>query len=301
MVFSAETISHHPKLFTATALFGGILGLDYVTGLNNGHERSSAITFLDTCIDDTKPLAVVFGGLGHEKGDAIANALAPWLGNIANLGYVNYEHNDIGLSQITEQIASIMAGLEAPNTIFYGHSMGGLVALDVAKSLEQSAGCIDIFLDCTPFDDICVRANQDPKSRLLLQILNHLPYSPGLLSRTLAMLGKEAFERQHTDGSNFYPHSVKQLAEVAIHGPSYQLLRKQYRHISGKVPVIGNANVYYIHPTDPLGDPVVDVQQSLEKFANIYPNIMPVKIKGSGHASPVRHPSAYIAKLLDVL
>ena len=144
-------------------LTGSALGLALATDLfvtrqiQEAREEFTIIPVEDEYADATFPNArwILFPGYktSWEEGVWIMNSLRPVLSRRARLAVMGYSNRGLDISTIVGSLRRYIRTQQIDTLYFYGHSFGGMVAVEVASRLREVG--IDvrfILLDSSPHD-----------------------------------------------------------------------------------------------------------------------------------------------------
>ncbi|WP_370181478.1 alpha/beta fold hydrolase [Rhodococcus wratislaviensis] len=260
-------------------------------------------------------------GLGNKDATDTARTLSSY-DRIGRVWAVQYDNGGIDTKVISELIATRAADEGIDNIVLSGHSMGGVVALEVAQHIYQDtdANLIGVVLDCTPVDLHAVRAGSRDSGEDMLRWIGWLPGARE--SRTMRLLVETAARQSRflDTKSDWYPHvdvdefrdvidevlTEKVLSEdVASNG----LIESQFKTIvaSGAIDNLKSLaaetddkprpGIVFVRPRAGWKDPVVDVDYTqkilVEQSGGTDGALLVAKLDGTGHANPNQQPVAY--------
>ncbi|MBY6410170.1 alpha/beta hydrolase [Rhodococcus sp. BP-252] len=266
-------------------------------------------------------------GLGNVDAAPTAMSL-PAFGAIGRVWAVRYDNRGIDTEVIGQLIAARAKTAGVKNVVLVGHSMGGVVALEVAQHLYEDSDVrvTGIVLDCTPLDLHAVRASSRDAGENLLRWIGWLPGARE--SRTLRTVVEMAArsERFVDLHSSWYPRihwddAVDAFDEVMrdkILNPSAAsngFIESQFRTIvaSGALdnldalnrPVDGKPSpaIVFMRPSIGRADGVVDVDYSqsilFDRVGGSDGQLRVVRMPGTGHANPRQEPQRYNDAVVD--
>lgn len=258
-------------------------------------------------------------GLGGLNASETAAAL-PALREMGAVWAVRYDNRGIDTEVIADLIirTAVMAGVR--NIVLAGHSMGGVIALEVGRHIHMGSDrrLVGVLLDCTPLDLDAVR----PESRGLGQdMVRWMGWLPGAReSRSLRMV-VELYARRagflDRDGvpgirSGEFADAVAQVLQDKIFNAdaaSNGLIESQFlaivaggatddlRVLSRSAHGKPRPALVFIRPHDATRDRVVDVARThrvlVDEVGGVDGNLLVVKPRGTGHADPRQRPAEY--------
>ncbi|WP_054811364.1 alpha/beta fold hydrolase [Nocardia arizonensis] len=266
-------------------------------------------------------------GLGGLNASDTAASL-PSLRRMGVVWAIRYDNRGIDTKVIADLItrAALMSGMK--NVILVGHSMGGVVALEVGKHIHTHSDrrLVAVLLDCTPMDLNAVRPQSRGRGEDMVRWMRWLP---GARESRALRTAVETYARreQFLDRSRYGLPGVRSdrlqevvddvwrekilSADVASNG----LIESQFLAIvaGGAVddlralsePVDGKPRpaVVFLRPRDPSADTVVDVAYShrllVERVGGVDGSLLVVFPRGTGHANPRQRPSEYNRVIAD--
>ncbi|SNT08730.1 alpha/beta fold hydrolase [Rhodococcoides kyotonense] len=266
-------------------------------------------------------------GLGNVDAAPTAVSL-PTFDRIGRVWALRYDNRGIDTKVISDLIAERAATARVDNVVLVGHSMGGVVALEVAQHLYEDSGVrlTGIVLDCTPLDLHAVRSDSRDAGENLLRWIGWLPGARE--SRTLRTVVEMAArsDRFVDLHSSWYPriewsNAVDAFDEVLRDkilnrsAASNGFIESQFRTIvaSGALdnldaltrPVRGKPSpaVVFMRPSIGRADAVVDVDYSqsilFERVGGSDGQLRVVRMSGTGHANPRQEPETYNAAVVS--
>lgn len=261
-------------------------------------------------------------GLGGLDASSTAAAL-PSLRGMGVVWAIRYDNEGIDTKVIAELIvrAAELSGLK--NVVLVGHSMGGVIALEVAKHihLDSDRRLAGVILDCTPVDLNAVR----PESRGAGEdMVRWMRWLPGARESRLLRLTVETYARRDrflSDGGGGTPPGIRfaKLGEVlrevlrekifSRNAASNGLIEAQFTAIVAggatndlhalAAPAHGKPRpaIVFIRPRDADRDRVVDVEYShrvlIEESGGVDGTLSVVLARNTGHANPMQRPVEY--------
>ncbi|MET8873914.1 alpha/beta hydrolase [Nocardia sp. NPDC004604] len=270
---------------------------------------------------DWDTVVVDMVGLGGLNASNTAAAL-PALSEMGVVWAIKYDNQGIDTKVIAELIvrAAQMSGLK--NIVLVGHSMGGVIALEVARHIHLGSDrrLVGVLLDCTPVDLNAVRPESRGAGEDMVRWMGWLPGARE--SRTLR-LAVETYARRDRfvdRGRNGLPgvrlEPLRDVVEEVLREKVFSrdvasngLIETQFLAIvaGGAIndlralshPATGKPRpaIVFIRPRDPDNDRVVDVEYShqvlIERVGGVDGSLLVVMPRNTGHANPMQQPEAY--------
>ncbi len=272
-------------------------------------------------VDDTgwDTAVIDMVGLGGLNAADTAAAL-PSLRRMGVVWAIRYDNTGIDTKVIADLVirATVMSGVR--NIVLVGHSMGGVVALEVAQHIHTGSDrrLVGVLLDCTPLNLDAVR----PESRSLGEdMVRWMRWLPGARESRSLRLAVETYARR----DRFLDHigvpgiRVDELGETVADvlgekifnddAASNGLIEAQFlaivaggggdhlRALSHSARGKPRPAIVFIRPRDPANDPVVDVAYShrvlIERVGGPDGSLLVVRPRNTGHANPRERPREY--------
>ncbi|MEV6558276.1 alpha/beta hydrolase [Nocardia sp. NPDC051756] len=261
-------------------------------------------------------------GLGTLDASDTARAL-PALTHLGSVWAVRYDNSGIDTEVISDLIVDASTAADIDNIVLVGHSMGGVIALEIAKHIYTGSHKTlrAVILDCTPLDLNAVRRESRDQAEELLRWAGWLPGARE--SRTLR-LSVEMYARrtEFIDYSSVPPgirtarffSALDWVLRRKILSPdaaSNDLIEAQFktivaggaasdlRALAKRRPGTTRPAIVFIRPHNPARDPVVDDTYShdvlIDLVGGIHGTLLVVLTRHTGHADPRRHPAEYNA------
>ncbi|WP_280258584.1 alpha/beta hydrolase [Nocardia wallacei] len=259
-------------------------------------------------------------GLGSLDATATARAL-PSLTRMGSVWAVRYDNTGIDTKVISDLIIRVTEAARIDNVVLVGHSMGGVIALEIGKHIHTGStkNLAAVVLDCTPIDLDAVRPESRDQGEDLLRWTGWLP---GIReSRSLRLFAETYARRDRFLDRDTTPPGIRgdrlwsTVGEVLRQkignrdAASNGLIESQFRAIvaGGAVddlralvkPVSGKSRpaVVFLRPNNPERDPIVDVEYThrvlIQQVGGVDGNLLTVLAHGTGHANPVQQPGEY--------
>ncbi|WP_040790215.1 alpha/beta hydrolase [Nocardia paucivorans] len=258
-------------------------------------------------------------GLGGLNAADTAAAL-PSLRRMGVVWAIRYDNTGIDTKVIADLIVRATAMSGVRNIVLVGHSMGGVVALEVAQHIHTDSDrhLVGVLLDCTPLDLDAVR----PESRSLGEdMVRWMRWLPGAReSRSLRLLVETYARRDRfLDRTGVPGIRVGDLGETVADvlrekifnddAASNGLIEAQFLAIVAggagdnlrvlSRPAHGKPRpaIVFIRPRNAANDPVVDVVYShrmlVERVGGPDGSLLVVRPRNTGHANPRERPREY--------
>lgn len=256
-------------------------------------------------------------GLGNLDATETARAL-PSLSQLGSVWAVRYDNTGIDTKVIADLIVRVTDAAKVPNVMLVGHSMGGVIALEIAKHLHVGSGkkVLAVLLDCTPIDLHAVRAESRDQGEELMRWMGWFPGARE--SRLLRFIAETYARRDHYRGGRYgvqgteLRESMREVLRDKILNPdvaSTGLIESQFKAIvaGGAVgdlralakPSNGKPRpaIVFIRPRNPNADGVVDVEYThqalIDRVGGVDGALLVVTTRTTGHANPIQRPQEY--------
>lgn len=276
----------------------------------------------DAAARENRDTAVVdLVGLGNLDATDTATSL-PALRELGQVWAVEYDNGGIDTQVISRLIDEQATWSGVENIVLTGHSMGGIIALEVAQHLYQDTPLevTGVVLDCTPIDLHAVRADARDTGEDLLRWIGWLPGARE--SRSMRML-VEVIARQdrfvvpsdrwyrRIDTEELHDAVVEVLHDkiLSTDTASNGLIESQFRAIvaSGAIDNLKalaadrddkiRPAIMFLRPRQPFADTVVDVDYSqrilVDRSGGPDGTLLVSKLDRTGHANPIQASEAY--------
>ncbi|WP_241383600.1 alpha/beta fold hydrolase [Rhodococcus sp. CH91] len=266
-------------------------------------------------------------GLGNLDATDTAAAL-PALRELGQVWAVEYDNSGLDTAVVSRLIQEQAAWSGIENIVLTGHSMGGIVALEVAQHLYQdtSLEVTGVILDCTPLDLHAVRADARDTGEELLRWIGWLPGARE--SRTLRVLVEVAARKDRfvVPSDRWYRRidsdELRKAGSEVLHDKIFStnaasngLIESQFRAIvaSGAADNLNALSeerddkirpaMVFLRPRNPLADNVVDVEYSrrilVERSGGADGTLLVSKLDRTGHANPIQAAESYNRAIID--
>ncbi|ANZ28582.1 hypothetical protein A4U64_27300 (plasmid) [Rhodococcus sp. WB1] len=262
-------------------------------------------------------------GLGNLDATDTARSL-PALAALGQVWAVQYDNAGLDTAVISRMIVAHAEQAGVERIVLVGHSMGGILALEVAEHVvaDPDLDLLAVILDCTPIDLHAVRAEARDAGEDLLRWMGWLPGARE--SRTLRLVVEVAARRDRyllshrhrlpTVDPGALTEAVTDVLRDKIfsrRAASNGLIEAQFRAIvaSGALDHLGALAVrrgersapavVFLRPRRGTDDEVVDVDYTqtvlFDRIGGPQGQLRVVRLTGTGHANPIQQPQAYNA------
>ncbi len=259
-------------------------------------------------------------GLGSLDASDTARAL-PSLRNLGSVWAVRYDNTGIDTKVISDLVIRVTEAANIHNLVLVGHSMGGVIALEIAKHIHTSSSrtLAGVILDCTPVNLAAVRPESRDQGEELLRWFGWLP---GIRESRILRLLAETYSRhdQFIDKRSHPPgiradalrRTVTDVLRQKIFNTdaaSNGLIEDQFKAIvaSGAVDDLRalakpadrkpRPAVVFIRPHNPYRDTVVDDTYThrvlIDTVGGVDGTLMVALTRTTGHADPRQRPREY--------
>ncbi|MFI2284975.1 alpha/beta fold hydrolase [Nocardia beijingensis] len=259
-------------------------------------------------------------GLGGLDASDTAAAL-PALRRMGMVWAIRYDNQGIDTKVIADLVvrAAELSGLR--NIVLVGHSMGGVIALEVAEHIHRDSDrrLVGVILDCTPVDLNAVRPESRGRGEDMLRWMGWLP---GARESRMLRLAVETYARRDRFVDRGHgPPGIRlgKLGEVLAEvmrekivshdAASNGLIESQFtaivaggatddlRTLAQPVADKPRPAIVFIRPRDANADRVVDVEYShrvlIEQSGGVDGTLLVVLARNTGHANPMQRPREY--------
>jgi pimeloyl-ACP methyl ester carboxylesterase len=274
-------------------------------------------------VEHSDQATVVSAGWGNLDSAHTATSL-PAYGAEGSVWAIRYDNTGVNTTSLAEELVAEAKTNHVTQLSFSGHSMGGLVNLEIARKVYESDNGISvpyIVLDCTPSSIDAVRPEVRNNGYLMTEGLSHIPGAR--YSSTIRLIAEEAARyNKYKDSSQVLQVDLSKMLDATKtiindkilndNVASASLLESQFELIvagGAKEDIMALGKdvgkpkpvLVFIRPVDTSADMTVDDAYSEKQFteyahaANL--PLVVVKVPGIGHADPNSHPNEYNAAL----
>ncbi|MEU8901657.1 alpha/beta hydrolase [Nocardia sp. NPDC048505] len=266
-------------------------------------------------------------GLGNLNASDTAEAL-PSLSRLGVVWAIKYDNRGIDTKVIADLIvrAALMSGVE--NVVLVGHSMGGVIALEVARHIhtESDRRLVGVLLDCTPVDLNAVREESRGRGEDMVRWMGWLPGARE--SRALRFIVEMYARRGEFVDRGLYGDpgirmpELRDAAERVLHDKIFNpdaasngLIESQFlaivaggagndlRALARPVPGKLRPAVVFLRPREAGRDRVVDVEYShqvlIDLAGGVDGTLLVAFPRNTGHANPIQRPTEYNRVITD--
>ncbi|ONM46857.1 alpha/beta fold hydrolase [Nocardia donostiensis] len=258
-------------------------------------------------------------GLGGLNASDTAASLTS-LRELGEVWAIRYDNQGIDTKVIADLIvrSAVMSGVR--DIVLVGHSMGGVIALEVAHHIHTGSDrrLAGVLLDCTPLDLDAVRPASRSLGEDMVRWMSWLPgarESRGLRFVVETYARRDRYlDRSGVPGIRFgrLGEAMEEVLRDKIFNPdaaSNGLIEAQFLAIVAagasddlrtlSRPARGKPSpaIVFIRPRNPVRDRVVDVERShrvlIDEVGGVDGTLLVVRPRHTGHANPRQRPVAY--------
>lgn len=280
---------------------------------------------------DQSTAVVDLVGLGNLDASRTAMSL-PAFTTIGQVWAVQYDNSGLDTAVISRIVTENAHRAGVDRIVVVGHSMGGIIALEVAKHIDADTDLElrAVVLDCTPINLHAVRAQSRDAGEDMLRWMGWLPgaresRSLRLLVETVARKDRFLFPSYGSnpliDTGELY-RTVRDVLRKKILSDdtaSNGLIQSQFQAIvasgaqddlraltSRSDDAKPKPAFVFLRPAFGDDDTVVDVDYSqhalFERTGGADSRLLVVRMSGTGHANPMQQPEQYNAAIeLDIV
>lgn len=249
---------------------------------------------------DTYTLAI--GGFNVANVEGLGEAVQAVFPGYGQVAYLEEAANGLHMGDIEREVTNFIKKNNVQRLRLYGHSMGGMVAIDLASRLKDKTNLEAIILDCTPASWEDVRGAKQTGTWLLhASDEMNLHLGPG------ARAAMEAISPMLDGNSDFLEACLNAMRKVSSPDDicSNKLVQAQASFIRTfdindfKGKFNESTHILRLRPKEYDADTTVNNETSLSRFEKgLRHEIVDLPIKGSGHANPAQHKEGYRQVLL---
>nr|WP_227985335.1 alpha/beta fold hydrolase [Nocardia spumae] len=259
-------------------------------------------------------------GLGGLDASDTARSL-PSLRQLGSVWAVRYDNTGIDTKVISDLIIRVTEAARIHNVVLVGHSMGGVVALEIAKHIHthSTRTLSAVILDCTPVNLAAVRPESRDQGEDLLRWFG---WFPGVRESRSLRLAAETYSRREqfidhrSDPPGIRAAALRRTVTDVLRqkifntdAASNGLIEDQFKAIvaSGAVDDLHalakpadhkpRPAVVFIRPHNAYRDSVVDDTYThrvlIDTVGGVDGTLLVVLTRRTGHADPRQHPREY--------
>ena len=297
------------RQFLAGSVLGAALAADLgVTRLiQRQRDEMEILRVRDDAAERRFPAAGWFLFPGYktswEEAVWIVNSLRPALAARGRMAAVGYSNRGLDPAEITAAVYRYIRNHQLRRVYFYGHSFGGMLAVQVAAALRERGVAVEfILLDSSP----CTR--QDVLDRRMFEgvvFLYDAGYRIPSVLRGGYELGERIVNRNERSWQTVLDQTLEQLSPLA---PSSVLIQSESSYIYHFDPLrfnggLGETRMAFIGNPD---DETVDYAAARNRWKDLFPqNLVSNDLVTEGarpaHASPQWNPRIYQRTVSEVL
>ncbi|MFD8103229.1 alpha/beta fold hydrolase [Nocardia fluminea] len=261
-------------------------------------------------------------GLGGVNATPTAKAL-PALSRLGVVWAVRYDNAGIDTKVIAEMIVRAARYGNVRNIVLVGHSMGGIIALEVARHIHLGSDrrLVAVLLDCTPMNLDAVRPESRSRGADLVRWLGWLPGAreSRILRFTVEMSARrERFAQRNGLSFDIDWGALREASAQVLRDKIFSrdaasngLIESQFlaivagggtadlRALGKPHPDKRNPAIVFIRPREAARDNVVDVAYShevlIEESGGVDGSLLVVRPNQIEHANPIQRPAEYNA------
>lgn len=239
---------------------------------------------------------LAIGGFGIADVRSVAEAAGKTLGQYSQMGYLHNSNDGFDIKDTIRQAREFIVTHEVEHLRLYGHSMGGMVATELAAELKDEVAIEALFLDCSPASHHDVRDNER-FGTFLLSTLDKakLHFGPGarfLMEAARPVLDgdsdyldicRRALARSRADGNC----SNRFLQDQASYLRAFDV-SSFHQDIPEEIPI------FHLHPDVHSHDGTVNNETAPKRWREgLGREVIDVPVIGGTHASVRTHPEIY--------
>lgn len=303
----------------ATRAIFGLMLVDNFVGEALSSSKNSTIEAYSQDTDYLFPdtFCLIFTGFGAMYPEQLAKGLSDTFGQYGQTAFIRYGNAQIDPESIADTIATYMSEGDASvhtgiprqprkTASLYGHSMGGIVAFEVAAVLKNKhdVDVRQVFLDCSPAQQQDVKSSMKRALVTLLDVSNQLHFHGGPILRGVL----EAIDRVGEGAVTFEAITDRLAKGMPGHALPNETIQNQAGVIRASYAIIQQTSskiladvpVYHLAPSNPNDDDTVDNTSARRSWAQIIKKFIQVDLIGTHHANPNENPRAYNATLQPI-
>jgi pimeloyl-ACP methyl ester carboxylesterase len=293
---------------TGGAGLAGLLQADHEFG--TGYWAAAAdVELIDATAAAKVPRSatVVLPGFNVYGGGGVASSLTPSLRTIGRVAAVFYGNSTLDLQLVLQLVLRFARTYQLDAITLYGHSMGGMVALDLAPLLTARGLSVPaVILDCSPMDNADVKPLRTHPELITLShaLSRSVKYvGPGGVGALHVLAGKlpSPVDQEALHGLIDYTRRTLSNEQCAP-----DMVLKQLAYIQGfdltrtaaRLPA--SLQLAYLAAREPDADRVVDSPASIGRLQPLANQLLVLR-GATAHADPGSAPVEYNSMLTTVI
>lgn len=228
---------------------------------------------------------LVLGGMTVENAGEIAKAITPGLGLLGTVMYADYADIGLDVPSLAKDMLKIKKEKGINTLSLYCHSMGSIVAAELAGHISEKIKIDTIFFDSSPVKygdtrsggagDAFADISSIYRGSIITGIFNYDVYGNPLRGASPDLLGSQLVA---LDNGN---ESISGLSKIVERDMS---------------------EVIFLRPQDSGKDDVVLVEKAQESLLKHFPDMRVYPLEGNqGHANPIVNKDEYNRKIRDAI
>lgn len=237
--------------------------------------------------------------MGWDDSRAIAEKLTPSMSERGRVAYMGYSNQGLNLNEIKYNLDAFVEKEDIHELYLYGHSFGGMVALELASHMQKNTDidCSTLLQDSSPSSREDVKARAELNTLTLLNTLN-IPIPT--CGRAVFELGERTVNKHERTFSDIYHQTVEQLRPGA---PSSRLIRTEAAYIqhfdAREFSLRPNTNVAMLAN---MADETINISSATHHWSDLLKDAFKEVLWTNGarpaHASPFWNQGIYNQKIL---
>ncbi len=241
---------------------------------------------------------LIVPGFGVSHTESIAKPLQPTMDEYGQIAGVTYSPNGLQMDDLARNTANYCLRNRISTLHMYGHSMGGMVAVELAALLKRKHNILTdiVVLDCSPQQLQDVKGDVKRLGVELLAMAGRLSYHGGPLTR----MALEVAVRLTDKGESF----TKAFAEAFNRDKSTTASNELLQSLAGYMPSyraskflkhLGGTTMCHLAPQHADRDNVVDKNSSRIHWtaSSLDKKLLCADGPHTGHADPGRYQAEY--------
>lgn len=272
-----------------------IIAVDTAVGVFYRTGREAVLVWMPPLSGALSTLVVVFPGYLMPAAE-VGQAFAPHLDAGTGLLLVQYAERGVDPGAIRAALVPHIRELRPERVIFYGASMGGMVAQDVLSGLGELPVALELVLDTAPAASEDVR--RPGWSFALASVYRGGPVAGGVWRLLASLPGTRPLPEPDADRAAIAAarHRTATAGMPAVSSEADYIGRFVLR-----APARMPDRVVYLHAADAGRDPLIRVDQALARWRTIYPGLLTREIPGrhgEWHIPLIERPAETVAAIM---